>query len=186
VIGMFYVLKNDMRLVIVGTAQDRSSRSPDKYLEGRDFAEDDLPIEPSVSVEVAPERYPDYFELQGVPIVSTRLVEALRGAGVVNFKTYDAPIVDDTGTTGGHCFLNVLGRVACLDRARTKATEYRGRLVRVKSLAIEESRASGQDLFRLHEKESLILVSSRVHAALAGLSGAVLKPAQGWSDQDRF
>lgn len=183
---MLYVLKNDMSIVIVGTARDEGARAPDKYLEGQILAPDELPVNPHVAVEMAPNVYPDYFELQGVPIVSERLVVALRGAGITNFDAYPAPVVEAKRTVRGHYFLNVIGRVGCLDDAATKGTRYRGRLVRVDALAVDEARARGQHLFRLREKQTLILVSERVQRALRGLSGAVVKQAQGWTDRDRF
>lgn len=183
---MLFVLKNDMRIVIVGTALDDGARSPDKYLEGRLLTGDVVPIHPRVEIEHGPDAYPDYFELQGVPIVSERFVRVLRGAGVTNFDAYPAPLIEEGQTIQGHHLLNVIGRVSCLDAAGTIGTRYAGRLVRVTSLAVDEARAHGVDLFRLHEKQTLVLLSEHARRALDGLSGAILKPAQGWSDRDRF
>ena len=131
--------------------------------------------------------YPDYFELMRVPIGSTRLKEALTRAGVDNIEYYPVPIVDLSGqTVQGHYAMNIIGRLTCIDRAKSALVTDGGQIVRIKSLTLDTQKIHGAKVFRLHEYPEITIVSSDVADALHEMSGVLLLPAQGWSDEHRF
>jgi hypothetical protein len=186
----FYVLDWDTKPLIVGHVEDKNAPLvANKFTRGHAFAPDRLPKDLRILIEMGPEgHYPDYFTLQQTPIASDRLVTALQ-AVANNIDVYPAPIVEGGKVFAGHSVLNIIGRVSCLDPARTDATyidEEKEIIFRIKKLGINEIVAANFDLFRLHEFELVILVSERVRAALQGFSSLTLLPAQGWSDSVWF
>lgn len=183
---MYYVLSNDTLLNIVGTVHDDNAFGLTRFTDGTKLPPDNQPLNLRVTVEFGPDVYPDYFELQGSPVVSRRFVDALRSVGVHNFDAYPVMIEESQRKIDGYAVLNIIGRISCVDEQNTDASKDEGQIIRIRSLAIDESRAHEQDLFRLHEKESVILISERVQGALEGFTGAIIKPAQGWTDRDRY
>jgi len=120
--------------------------------------EDDRdPDEPGVLLEM----YQDSYVL-----MTTRLVDALREAGVDNLQVYDAVISDPrTGSVAdNYKVVNVVGVVACADLGRSTYTATGAPLIDVSfdSLVIDEKRAGGLLLFRLAESLSAIIVHERV------------------------
>lgn len=126
--------------------------------------EDDRePDEPGVLLEM----YQDSYVL-----MTDRLVDALRAAGVDNLQLFDAVISDPhTGSVvSNYKVVNVVGVVACADLGRSTYTATGAPLIDVSfdSLVIDEKRAGGLLLFRLAESLSAIIVHERVkHHLLA-------------------
>lgn len=120
--------------------------------------EDDRePDEPGVLLEM----YQDSYVL-----MTDRLVDALRAAGVDNLQLFDAVISDPrTGSVASNYkVVNVVGVVACADLGRSTYTATGTPLIDVSfdSLVIDEKRAGGLLLFRLAESLSAIIVHERV------------------------
>jgi hypothetical protein len=184
---MYYVLEEQVnRSPIVGSVGEDQHALANRFARGHRFPPDEEPQNLFISVEYGPQHYPDYFELQATPVASQRLVQALADAGVDNFDAYPVVIRESTREVENYFVLNFVGRVSCLDEDATRCTRYRGRVARIQSLAIDENRAMGFALFRLHEYELLLLVSEYVKRSLEGMDGVLLSEAQGWSDRHRF
>lgn len=182
----YYVLDWDAKPTIVGHVEDKNTPSlANKYTKGQALAPERRPVDLRISVEMGPDGgYPDYFTLQQIPIASERFVSSLHSVAS-NFEAYPALIREGERIVSGYFVINIIGRVSCLDTEGTKATfidDENEIILRMKRLVIDPNKAMDLDLFRLHEFELLILVSGRVRAALQGLGGVSLLPAQGWSD----
>lgn len=120
--------------------------------------EDDRePEEPGVLLEM----YQDSYVL-----MTDRLVNALRDAGVDNLQLFDAAIRDPrTGSTAtNYKVVNVIGVVAAADLGKSAYTASGAPLIDVSfdSLVIDEKRVGGLLLFRLAESLSAIIVHDRV------------------------
>jgi hypothetical protein len=183
---MLYVLERDPSITIVGMVRDTDTSLVSRFTTGIMIDRANAPTNLSVDVESAPDEYPDYFELQQIPIVSSRLLAALRSAGVDNFAAYPAPIIEKTRQIDGHSVLHIIGRVAAVDAASSTVTRFAGRIARIRKLALAPGLATDLHIFRLDEKQYVILVSKKVRDALQGLSGVVLSPAEGWGDSHQF
>lgn len=124
--------------------------------------EDDRdPDEPGVLLEM----YQDSYVL-----MTERLTNALRQAGVDNLQLFDAVIRDPrTGMVAtNYKMVNVVGVVACADLRKSVYTASGVPLVDVSfdRLVIDEKRAGGLLLFRLAESLSAIIVHDRVRQHL--------------------
>lgn len=186
-----FVLDWNASPTIVGHVVDPGATSlANRWTRGRLVEATEVSSDLQVQVDSEPGGpYPDFFTLQQIPIVSDRLLQAMRGAGADNFEAHPIPIVSPNGTVDGHHLLNIVGRVACLDKAEAEVSyidEGVDIVLRMKKLAIDPQRVGDLDLFRLDEFELLILVSERVQSSLEGLTGVSLLPAAGWSDSVWF
>ncbi|VAW83610.1 hypothetical protein MNBD_GAMMA16-769 [hydrothermal vent metagenome] len=56
---------------------------------------------------------PDYFEVDGVPIVTSKFINIIENAGVDNFQALPVDIRFEDGVDEKHFLLNVIGRVKC-------------------------------------------------------------------------
>ena len=186
----YFVLDWDAGATIVGHIVDSSARSlANRLIRGRPLAADLTGAGLEVRVEVAPQAgYPDYFTLQQVPIVSERLLSALRPFSQ-SFEVFPAPIVQRTGVVNGHSVLNIVGRVACLDRIASELTfidDDSDVILRIRKLMLDETKLDEFDISRLHDFEPLVLASTQVRRALDGLTGVAILPANGWSDSSWY
>jgi len=104
----------------------------------------------------------------GVVLMTERLVNALREAGVDNLQAFDAVIRDPrtNRVVTDYKVVNVVGVIAAADMGKSKLYEPPDGAplidVSFDSLAIDEKRAGGQLLFRLAESLSAIIVHDRV------------------------
>lgn len=103
-------------------------------------------------------------------VFSRRLREVLSHAGVGNIQYF--PLVirnpNDGSATDDYMVANIIGRISCLDRARSVLETDPDRPERIEfieSLAIDEARTYSLELFRLDEKSEIIVVSKRVKQA---------------------
>ena len=183
---MFYVFERDPNITIVGTVLDSDDGMVSRFTTGAPIPPSELPPRLTVEVEDAPDAYPDYFELQQIPIASRPLVDALLGAGVDNVMA--VPVLLDRGgrTTEGYSILHIVGRVAALDSAKSVVTKFGPQIVRIKQLALAPRVPADHKIFRLHELQYIVLVTRDVRDAIAGFSGVVVSEAEGWSDSHQF
>jgi hypothetical protein len=121
-----------------------------------------------------------------LPLLSARLRDALRGAGVDNVDMYPAEITDQKS---GNVFtdfvaFNIVGKIAAADLAKTvfaPGTDARMTDSDVDSLAVNEGAAGGALMFRLAESVNAIVVHERVqeYVEAAGIDGvAFVEPSQ--------
>jgi uncharacterized protein DUF1629 len=133
-----------------------------------------------------PGRLPDFLD-GTIPLMSDRLIAALRAAGVDNIDAYRAEIRRGDGTLASKQYkaINVIGVVSAADMAKSKVAE--GLPVELidtsfDSLAIDESRASGLLLFRLAEAVTTVLVHETVkeHLEQNGFDALGFIPPEEW------
>jgi hypothetical protein len=133
--------------------------------------------------------YPDLMDVGMALACTKKLRTALEAAAVDNVQFFPAEVREDGRAVPGEFYvMNVMGRVAAMDRVASSFTEFRGKVARLKSLAVDLSKAHGLYLFRLHEYQEIVLVRENVYRALAAtqLRGVMLSLANGWSDRHRF
>jgi hypothetical protein len=96
-------------------------------------------------------------------LMSNRLIETLKSAGVDNLQLFDAQITNErTGERiDGYKVVNILGLVAAADPAASKSRPLAD-VQFFEKLAIDESSARGQLMFRLAESLNDIIVAERV------------------------
>ena len=163
---MYYVFERNMKIVVIGTVGDPRGKAPIK-----------------ISIEKSPKTYPDYFELQGVPIASDKLVKALKSAGAkINAKP--AMLATKKEKIPGYQIFDVK-EVPAMDLKESKYSDYKGMVARISKLMLKKVPANLK-MFRLKEKKAVIIVSDDVAKTLKGFSGVVLSPANGWSDKKRY
>lgn len=103
-------------------------------------------------------------------LFAPRLRSALAEACIDNIQYWPVSLLDPAdGSSIQHYHLaNILGRVACLDREASvieSSDDDPARIDFIEVLAIDEQRARGFDLFRLHEYPYFILASDHVKKA---------------------
>ena len=101
---------------------------------------------------------------------NTRLRELLQGLGVDNLQYFpchiDNPI--DGSSTDDYQVANIVGRVACVDFAKSVVEKFElapDQLKSITKLSLVKSKLRGHDLFRLHEQPQVIVASDRVKLA---------------------
>ena len=131
---------------------------------------------------------PDYFEVDGIPIVNQNFIDTIESAGVDNFQALPVDIRFDDTTKEGHFLLNVIGRVKCFDESATDCSKFGPSVARVFSLKLIDNPAKGSNMFRAHEYQEIIFISEQVQQAIkkVGITGCEIRNADGWSDEHRF
>lgn len=111
--------------------------------------------------------WPDFFDTT-VPVMSSRLIDALRACGVSNLDTY--PVVLRHERTGveqvGYQAVNVIGRVDAIDLARSPHEVRRGKPRFRAAISLEPARTAGLLAFRLLVGPRFIVVTAPVAARL--------------------
>lgn len=116
-------------------------------------------------------------------VFSDRLVALLTDLGVGNLQTFPCRIRNlVTGETrDGFRAVNVVGKIACIDRARSEVEDFgdgSGRILIWDYLTLDETRIRGQKLFVLAEMPVQLVVHREIKAAIeaAGLTGMEFVP----------
>lgn len=142
----------------------------DLWLAGRRFAQ---PLETPLTVRIRPGSEDgvllDYFGT--ARLMSDRLVETLRSAGVDNLDTYDAVIRSKDGSVErvGYKAFNLLGVVRAAELSSTEFLQGTdSRLIdgSISSLTIDTQKARGLLMFRLAEYVGAVIVHERVKQAI--------------------
>jgi hypothetical protein len=183
---LLYILEADPDITIIGTVRDGEEALVSPFTSGTAFPTGGAAVQPRVSIELAPEQYPDYFELQQIPIVSQGFLDALASAGVDNFVAYPVTLQESARAVPGHSVLHIIGRVAALDEGKSNVTRLGRQIMRMRRLALKSNITTDLPMFRLHELHYLILLAQRVRDAVAKLTGVVTSEAEGWSDSHQF
>lgn len=176
-------LRNERHLLEV---EDKVSDK--RWHSGRIFSENDDDDEfhpPTDVIELRTEKptgrlphvYPEYCS-NPIPLMTHRLVAALRQAGVDNLQTYETRLIDPLGTPPAppdlYLAVNIVGRVAAADLSKSVLNpEVKERMISMDfhSLAVDEKRARGALMFRLAENISAVLVHESVkkHVETSGI-----------------
>ncbi|WP_437661598.1 imm11 family protein [Sorangium sp. So ce1182] len=183
----YHVLEEDRDWKFLASLGEADPGHDIKWLMGRPFEYGEQPRDLVVELEERRRSYPDFFELLRAPVVSYRFKGALDSIGVDNVDYYPTLLREPRGRcVQGYYVINVVGRIACVDRAASRFTMVDDQLIRMQSLVIDPQAASGARVFRLHEYPEIIVVDAGVADAVKSLVGLTLRPADGWSDAHRF
>ncbi len=131
-------------------------------------------------------RLSDYFN-GSPPLMSNRLIAALREAGVDNIDTYPAVLKDGSGgiVSDDYVAINVVGVIRAADMsASVPAPEIPAELMDTSfdSLVIDESKTGGKLLFRLAECVTGIVIHEKVknHLIEKGLDSLGFIEPENW------
>lgn len=184
---MYYVLEEDRRYAFMASLKDDNPGHDAKWMMGRRLEPDDRPAGLKLMIEESREGYPDFFCEVPAFFCSERLRDRLKAVGADNLEFYPLDMIEPSGKRiEGYFAFNVIGRLACMDHERSQFTQWRNRIVRIQSLALNLSATKGLKILRLNEYPELVLVSEDVAEAIRELAGVSLRPAEGWSDAHRF
>jgi hypothetical protein len=169
---MYYRFQNDPEMELNGVRPAVIAEQPDLDLSwhtGRRFrATFKEPIRCTLSERSGPDML-DVFLSKMIPLMSSRLVDALLKAGVDNLDTFAAEIIDPaTGrAVGDHKAVNIVGKAECVNLAKS---EYDPRsdfpMLEFEKIVLNESKIRGLKMFRLAENPSFILIDESVKKAL--------------------
>jgi len=136
------------------------------WVEGTRFDED-LPVQ---TLELDPAygtTMPDFFDTT-IPLMSDRLVEAVRKAGVDNFDAY--PMILRRRDTGeewrNYNAMNFIGSIDAIDREKSDCQRSASGRLLCESITIDPKAAGDAICFRLTEGPHLLVVHERVATAL--------------------
>jgi len=182
-----YLVLEHVREFGIPVALTEANPGPDlKYLRGHKLDATEAPRNLRLVSDSPVAQLPDFVNAARAPVVSTRFREVLAGAGIDNVDYYDAPVSDPDREIQGFAVMNIVGLVSCLDWTQAKVTQFRGKVARMKHLAIDPAKTEGFRMFRLHEYPEIILVHEGVATQMSGLTGASLSEAEGWNDAHVF
>lgn len=128
-----------------------------------------IPVETLPDDEFQPRVYAELY-WNPIPLMTRRLVTALRAAGVDNLQTYETVLAARGGTPtppDRYLAVNVVGKVAAADMDRSVTNPaVSDTLISADfhSLAVDAGTATDLLLFRLAENVSAVLVHERVRA----------------------
>jgi predicted HicB family RNase H-like nuclease len=126
--------------------------------------------------------------LTPITVMSTRVFDALRGAGVDNLDTYAVELHDPQNGAVHKDFVafNIVGKIAAADLAGTQfAPSASERMISadIDSLAIDPKKTRGALMFRLAESVNAIIVHDSVRKAVlaAGIDTLTFLEPQEWA-----
>jgi len=129
-------------------------------------------VETVEDTEVPPRIYPELTWVP-IPLLSRRLVDALKAAGVNNLQTYETKLVTRFGKNPPpedlYLAVNLVGLLAAADLAKSKTNpEVAEKMISMDfhSLAIDPSKTHDVLMFRLAENVSAVIVHERVKQAV--------------------
>ncbi len=131
---------------------------------------------------------PDYFEVDGVPVISERFVKAIESTGTENYQAIPINVHFEDGINSEHFLMNVIGRIKCFDEKNTDCSKFGPSVARVFRLKLDDNISHGSDLFRAKEYQEIIFINEKIKMAIdnANLSGYEVRDADGWNDSHRF
>jgi hypothetical protein len=132
--------------------------------EGRSVNADDLTLPWPFSLQHErsdPLSMSDYYPYP--KLMSERLIETLRGAGVDSLQLFDADIVNRKSgeRVSGYRVVNILGLVSAADASASKSRPL-AHVRFFETLVLDEARARGQLMFRLAESLTDVIVAEKV------------------------
>lgn len=149
------------------------------------------PIEVTTQIEPGsvPRSYPE-LTWSPIPLMSRRVVEAIRSCGVDNIQTFATKLVPPFGVDPPppedfYLAVNIIGSVAAADLKQTEFdASVPDRMVSadIHSLAIDADKARSLLLFRLAENVSAVIAHERVRA---GVEAAGIKTLS-WLAPEQF
>ncbi len=175
----YFLLEQDKRIPgIAGIGEGPPDLDPTDWLRGHPLPMPQKVVELTLQGASGPEMTDIIGGL--FTVVSDGLRAALEQAGIGNIEYAAAvlrhPVTD--ARTEGYWLINVIGRIECVDAARSTIVPRPGGGKGIlESFEVDASRAQGARLFRLHEKPTLIVIDEplRRHLLDASLDGVRLR-----------
>jgi hypothetical protein len=108
---------------------------------------------------------------KGILLFSSAMVASVQNAGVDNIEVFDTLVVDPTNGQqyDEYKAVNIVGAIAAADLSKSEYSAPSGTALvdtDFESLAIDETKAGGQLMFRLAEAVTAIVIHERVKAQL--------------------
>ncbi len=125
---------------------------------------------------------PDLWWVGAYLLASRKCLSVLRGLGETGYEEFPVTLVDTRGRRDLDSLrvLNLLGNVSCVDAERSRyETDEDGIITRFLELRLAEQRLPpGRHMFRLEEKETIILISDACAASFEaeGMTGVRVLP----------
>jgi hypothetical protein len=121
-----------------------------------------------------------------LPLMSTRLVDALAEAGVNNLQLYPAILTNtQTKETYDYYVFNVVGKIAASDMKKSDTESFDGQLTDTSffSLSIDEQKALSLLMFRIAENINALMVHERVrdYVVSKGIPQARFVKPENWA-----
>jgi hypothetical protein len=122
----------------------------------------------------------------GIPMMTRRMHDALRQAGVDNLDVYPVEVRSRASSEGNRDYVafNVIGVIRAADMSKSRhdpSLEPHLIAVGFDGVTIDESKTGGALLFRLAENVTAIVVHDRVKRHLEGLGlGVTFVPPEKW------
>lgn len=122
-----------------------------------------------------------------LPLMSVRLHDALRSAGVDNLDVYPAVLENnrDNVTLDGYVAFNLIGAIAAADLARSRFDAPDGPLISVDfdGVSISAEKARGALMFRLAEAVNGVVVHEHVKRVVeaSGIDTLTFMPPELWA-----
>jgi hypothetical protein len=125
--------------------------------------------------------FPDYFETV-LPVMSTRMVEALRSSGVSNLDVYPVTLKNqvDGAERLDYSAVNLIGAVDAVDVAKSPHRLRFGKPYFTGAIHLDASRTGDLSAFRLVHGPTFIVVSEPLAQRIAALelSAVLLQPTE--------
>lgn len=150
---------------------------------------DVIELEVEVDSKANERVYPE-LKWNPLPLMTRRLVGALRSAGVDNLQAYDTRLKNRPGKNpppeNHYLAVNIVGLIQAADLAKSKTNpDVAETLLSADfhSLAIDPLKARGALMFRLAENVTAVLVHERVKAAVeaAGITTLTWYDPESWA-----
>lgn len=124
-----------------------------------------------------------------LPLFHEDLKDALTGLGVGNIQYYPVRLRDQNSnsTEGGYWLANVLGIIDCIDMIKSKFEIWpSGKGYWFQSIVIDHEKARGAKVFRVLNKQPLLIVSEEIKRRLVDetdmLVGVKVAPTEEYAD----
>lgn len=154
-----------------------------QWIDGKPF--EDSPKNLSFYLDTAFGRtLPDFFDTT-IPVMSEKLVEALRLLMVHNFETYPVSLIYPEGDfVHGYSAVNVVGTLDIIDWSRTVHKKRFNKLKATHQIHLLDEGNKNLDIFRLTGGPGFIVVTPNVAHVLGslGLKAVLLQPLSAYND----
>lgn len=120
------------------------------------------------------------YPILGPPIIHERIGKRLGEFAADAVQFVPVTIRGISGQAGNYVVLNVLRRIACLDRNASEYLTFDGKLSWIAKGVLQRSLAKGAHVFRLDEYDNWIVVSRQVKEMLEAehVTGVTLVPLE--------
>jgi hypothetical protein len=173
---MYYVI--DLRMGAEGACKPPMVGDHTVFIDGTPLqGRFPLPLECATRVTGTP-RFSDLL-CQGIPVVSKRLAQALRDAGLSNIEEFPTELVNfkTNERWAGFLTLNIIGILKCVNEGESEGDDIGGGIVAYNKMVLKKSIVQRHLLFRVEEAPSTIVI----HESVKNFLDAMTPPLTGIS-----